>query len=145
MIAGIIGLFSHWKWPIPLSGASHSCLPHSFLLSGSVFAAQTFTIATYNVDTYLDQPVAIHAAACQNGPEAKAKVCDMIGAMNPDVIALEEMGIDQCVARSARLAQSEGRGFSPCGVHVDGADTNIHVAVLSKFPIVIQQNVRIAD
>lgn len=47
-------------------------------------------MATYNVDTYLDQPT--QSRPHVKSAEAKAKVCEIICALNPDVIALEEMG-----------------------------------------------------
>ncbi|HTR42457.1 MAG TPA: endonuclease/exonuclease/phosphatase family protein, partial [Pseudomonadales bacterium] len=96
-------------------------------------AAQTFTIATYNVDTYLDQPTASRPHA--KTPEAKAKVRDVICAMNPDVIALEEMGTTNALLELRASLKDKGEDF-PYWEYVEGWDTNIHVAVLSKYPIV---------
>lgn len=100
-------------------------------VSGAAFA-QTFTIATYNVETYLDQPT-------QSRPHvktaaARAKVRDVIGAMKPDVIALEEMGSTNALMELRASLKAQGDDY-PYWEHVQGADTNIHVAVLSKFPI----------
>jgi endonuclease/exonuclease/phosphatase family metal-dependent hydrolase len=103
------------------------------LLSVSAFAAQTFTIATYNVDTYLDQPT--QTRPHPKTAEAKAKVCDMICSMNPDVIALEEMGTTNALFELRASLKAKGVDF-PYWEQVEGWDTNIHVAVLSKFPII---------
>lgn len=96
-------------------------------------AAQTFTIATYNVDTYLDQPTASRPHV--KTAEAKAKVRDVICVMNPDVIALEEMGSTNALMELRASLKDKGEDF-PYWEHLQGWDTNIHVAVLSKFPIV---------
>jgi len=67
--------------------------------------------------------------------EAKAKVRKSVKAMNPDVLALEEMGTTNALMELRASLKAEGQDF-PFWEHVSGADTNIHVAVLSKFPIV---------
>jgi endonuclease/exonuclease/phosphatase family metal-dependent hydrolase len=55
--------------------------------------------------------------------------------MNPDVLALEEMGTTNALLELRASLKTEGQDF-PFWEHVSGADTNIHVAVLSKFPII---------
>ena len=62
----------------------------ALLLGSSLFAAETFRVATYNVENYLDQPTETRHVI--KSAEAKAKVRESIEAMNPDAIALEEMG-----------------------------------------------------
>ena len=99
----------------------------------SALADQTFTVATYNVDTYLDQPT--ESRPHIKSAEAKAKVRDVIHAMNPDVIALEEMGSTNALLELRASLKAVGTDY-PYWEHVDGWDTNIHVAVLSKFPII---------
>jgi endonuclease/exonuclease/phosphatase family metal-dependent hydrolase len=103
------------------------------LFCGSAFAADTFSIATYNVDTYLDQPT--QSRPHVKTAEAKAKVCDVICSMNPDVIALEEMGSTNALLELRSSLKARGFDF-PYWEHITGEDTNIHVAVLSKFPFV---------
>jgi len=97
------------------------------------FAAETFRVATYNIETYLDQPTESRHEI--KSAEAKAKVRESIEAMNPDVIALEEMGTTNALLELRASLKADGLDF-PFWEHVSGADTNIHVAVLSKFPIV---------
>jgi endonuclease/exonuclease/phosphatase family metal-dependent hydrolase len=103
------------------------------LLCSNSFAAETFRVATYNVENYLDQPTETRHFA--KSSEAKAKVRESIKAMNPDVLALEEMGTTNALMELRASLKADGLDF-PFWEHVSGADTNIHVAVLSKFPII---------
>ena len=67
----------------------HSIL--AFVLLGAVsLEAETFRVATYNVENYLDQPTESRPHPKSAG--AKARVRESIRALNADVIALEEMG-----------------------------------------------------
>jgi endonuclease/exonuclease/phosphatase family metal-dependent hydrolase len=103
------------------------------LLCFNSFAAETFRVATYNVENYLDQPT--ESRPHIKSTEAKAKIRESIRAMNPDVIALEEMGTTNALLELRASLKADGLDF-PFWEHVSGADTNIHVAVLSRFPIV---------
>ena len=58
--------------------------------------------------------------------------------MNPDVIALEEMGTTNALLELRASLKADGLDF-PFWEHVSGADTNIHVAVLSRLPIVARR------
>jgi endonuclease/exonuclease/phosphatase family metal-dependent hydrolase len=105
----------------------------TFALFCSVsFAAETFRVATYNVENYLDQPT--ESRKFVKSIRAKAKVCESIRALNPDVIALEEMGSTNALMELRDSLKAKGLDF-PYWEHVQGWDTNIHVAVLSKLPI----------
>jgi endonuclease/exonuclease/phosphatase family metal-dependent hydrolase len=105
----------------------------TFALFCSVsFAAETFRVATYNVENYLDQPT--ESRKFVKSARAKAMVCESIRALNPDVIALEEMGSTNALMELRRSLKADGLDF-PYWEHVQGWDTNIHVAVLSKLPI----------
>jgi endonuclease/exonuclease/phosphatase family metal-dependent hydrolase len=55
--------------------------------------------------------------------------------VNPDVIALEEMGTTNVLLELRASLKADGLDF-PYWEHVSGVDTNIHIAVLSRFPIV---------
>jgi endonuclease/exonuclease/phosphatase family metal-dependent hydrolase len=96
-------------------------------------AAESFRVAAYNVENYLDQPT--ESRHFVKSAEAKAKIREIIKAMNPDVLALEEMGTTNALMELRAALKADGLDF-PFWEHVSGADTNIHVAVLSKFPIV---------
>jgi hypothetical protein len=56
------------------------------LLSSAVVAADTFRVATYQVENYLDQPTKSRPHI--KSPEAKAKIRESVRALNPDVLAL---------------------------------------------------------
>jgi endonuclease/exonuclease/phosphatase family metal-dependent hydrolase len=93
--------------------------------------AEIFRVATYNVENYLDAPTATRPLI--KSAAARAKVREGIRALNPDVIALEEMGSTNALLELRASLKAEGLDF-PYWEHVSGYDTNIHVAVLSKFP-----------
>jgi len=94
--------------------------------------AETFRVATYNVENYLDQPTESRPHVKSN--EAKAQVCESIRALNPDVLALEEMGGAQELLELRNSLKTNGLDY-PHWELVCGMDTNIHVAILSKLPI----------
>ncbi len=98
--------------------------------------AGTFRIATYNVENYLDQPTASRHAV--KSAEAKAKVRETIRALNPDVLALEEMGSTNALLELRAALKADGQDF-PFWEHIQSFDTNIHIAVLSKLPIVARR------
>ena len=98
--------------------------------------ADTFHIATYNVENYLDQPTASRSHV--KTAEAKAKIREIIKAMNPEVLAVEEMGGTNALLELGASLRTEGRDF-PFWEQVQGFDTNVHVAVLSKYPIVARR------
>ena len=58
--------------------------------------------------------------------------------MNPDVLALEEMGGTNALLELRASLKNEGLDF-PFWEHVQSFDTNIHVAVLSRLPIVARR------
>jgi len=100
-----------------------------FVLSG----AETFRVATYNLENYLDQPAESRPHA--KSDQAKAKIRESIRAMNPDVLALEEMGGTSALLELRNALKVDGLDY-PDWEFVCGMDTNIHVAVLSRLPIV---------
>jgi endonuclease/exonuclease/phosphatase family metal-dependent hydrolase len=101
------------------------------LLSPSLLRAETFRVATYNVENYLDQPT--ESRTHPKSPEAKARIRESIRALKPDVIAFQEMGTTNALLELRGSLKAEGLDF-PYWEHVTGFDTNIHVAVLSRFP-----------
>jgi endonuclease/exonuclease/phosphatase family metal-dependent hydrolase len=100
-------------------------------LSPALPAAETFRVATYNVENYLDQPLGTRPV---KSADAKAKVRESLRALKADVVALQEMGTTNALLELRASLKSEGLDY-PFWEHVTGWDTNIHVAVLSKFPI----------
>jgi len=112
----------------PLAGASLGLL----LIATTGVTAESFRVATYNLENYLD-----HTTESRHeikSADARAKIRESIKAMNPEVIALEEMGTVSALLELRDSLKKEGLDF-PHWEHVTGWDTNIHLAVLSKFPI----------
>ena len=102
----------------------------------ALLAAETFRVATYNVENYLD-----HATETRPHPKtdaAKAKIRESIRALKPDVLALQEMGTLSALMELRDSLKSEGLDFR-YWEHVTGFDTNIHVAVLSRFPFIARR------
>jgi len=98
----------------------------------SVLAQDPFRVVTYNVENYLVRPTETRKIK----PEpSRAMVVKGLVALKPDVVALQEIGdMDSLAELQARL-KAAGLDL-PHAEHVRGYDTNIFVAVLSRFPIV---------
>ena len=93
-------------------------------------AADTFSVATYNLENYLDESAGPRHPKSE---AAKVKIREMIRAMKPDVLAVEEIGSTNTLLELRSSLRAEGLNY-PHWSHVAGFDTNIHVAVLSRFP-----------
>ena len=106
------------------------------VLAGWNSHAGTFRVANYNVENYLDQPTETRHLV--KSAEAKAKIRESIRALNPDVLALEEMGGTNALLELRASLKNDGLNF-PFWEHVRSFDTNIHLAVLSKLPIVARR------
>jgi len=100
-----------------------------------VLAADSFRVATYNLENYLDAPAGSRPTKTT---EAKSKIRESIRALNPDVLALQEIGNTNALLELRDALKADGVPF-PFWEHVTGFDTNIHVAVLSRFPIVARR------
>jgi endonuclease/exonuclease/phosphatase family metal-dependent hydrolase len=93
-------------------------------------AVDTFSVATYNLENYLDES---SGTRHPKSAAAKDKIREMIRAMKPDVLAVEEIGSTNALLELRSSLGAEGLNY-PHWSHVAGFDTNIHVAVLSRFP-----------
>jgi len=91
---------------------------------------EAFRVATYNVENYLD---ATSPRGCVKSAESKAKVRESIRAINPDVLALQEVGSVDTLLELRDSLKAEGLDF-PHWEHVTGNDADLHVAILSRFP-----------
>ena len=100
-------------------------------LSDPLSAAEIFHVATYNVENFLDAPAGTRPAKSSEG---KARIVESILIAKPDVIAFQEMGSTNALLDLRALLKSAGQDYQHWE-HITGHDTNIHVAVLSKFPI----------
>jgi endonuclease/exonuclease/phosphatase family metal-dependent hydrolase len=98
-------------------------------------AAETFTVATYNLENYLDAPAGGRAA---KSAAAKAKVREGLRALRPDVLAVQEIGNRPALLELQASLKTEGLEY-PYADHFMGFDTNIGLAVLSRFPLTARQ------
>lgn len=101
-------------------------------LVATAATAETFRVAAYNLENYLDQPT--ESRKHVKSPAAKAKIRETILAMKPDVIAFEEMGSLSALLELRDSLKKDGLDLPHYEI-VNGWDTNIHVAVLSRFAI----------
>jgi endonuclease/exonuclease/phosphatase family metal-dependent hydrolase len=95
-------------------------------------SAEVLRLASYNVENYVDEATGTRRP---KSAAAKAKVKENILALKPDVVALQEMGRESALRELQTSLKSGGLDL-PYLEHVKGWDTNIFVAVLSRFPIV---------
>jgi endonuclease/exonuclease/phosphatase family metal-dependent hydrolase len=100
------------------------------LFCGCLARAETFRVATYNLENYIDEATDTRYV---KAAESKAKVRESILALKPDVLAMEEMGSTNALLELRDSLKAQGLDL-PYWEHVTGFDTNIHVAILSKFP-----------
>jgi endonuclease/exonuclease/phosphatase family metal-dependent hydrolase len=95
-------------------------------------AASRFSVATYNLENYLDEPAGHRPVKPEAG---RAKIREGIRALRPDVLAIQEMGGTNALLELRESLRREGLDY-PWWEHVSGFDTNIHLAILSRLPII---------
>jgi len=105
-----------------------------WLVPGSA-VAQLFRVATFNVENYVDDPASKRPLKTV---QARAKVCESIVALKPDVIALEEMGSTNGLLELQGALKKSGLDL-PSWDFITGYDTNIHIALLTRFAIVARR------
>lgn len=108
-------------------------LSGSWLLS---LPAAAITIATYNVENYLvaDRMVdGVYRQAYPKPEKAKAALRRVIGGIDPDILAVQEMGGREFLGDFQRELRHAGQDF-PHVALLDAVDPDRHVAVLSKLP-----------
>jgi endonuclease/exonuclease/phosphatase family metal-dependent hydrolase len=97
----------------------------------AVVWAGTLTVATYNLEFYVDRTTLGTPAKSDQGREI---VRQAIRAMNADVIALQEVGRTNALLELRASLKKEGLDY-PYWEYVKGWDSNLHLAFLSKLPI----------
>jgi endonuclease/exonuclease/phosphatase family metal-dependent hydrolase len=112
-----------------------SCFIFLACLSRVTFAVE-FRVVSYNLENYLDQPT--ESRRFTKSDAAKAQIRTNLKALKPDVIALQEVGQPSALLELQASLKDEGIDL-PHYEFVRGWDTNIHVCVLSKFPIVTRR------
>jgi endonuclease/exonuclease/phosphatase family metal-dependent hydrolase len=107
-----------------------------WLLSVSLLASETIRIATYNVENYLTTDLVAADGWRPNYPKpekSKNALRSVIAAVNPDVLALQEMGREPFLRELQRDLRAEGVDY-PHAYVLRGHDENRHVALLSRLP-----------
>jgi endonuclease/exonuclease/phosphatase family metal-dependent hydrolase len=110
------------------------CLVCSGLARPGV-AAQTFTLATYNLENYIVVPGGPRPV---KSAQSRAKIRETIRTMRPDVLGVQEIGNTNALLELRSALKAEGLDY-PFWEHVPGFDTHIQVAVLSRFPIIARR------
>lgn len=101
-----------------------------------VVASATITVAAYNVENYTlaDRMVeGVFRPAYPKPESEKAAVRQVIAGINPDILAVEEMGGQPYLDDFLRELKQAGQHF-PHAVVLEAGDADRHVAVLSKLP-----------
>jgi endonuclease/exonuclease/phosphatase family metal-dependent hydrolase len=96
----------------------------------------SFSVATFNLEFYVDAPT---LGRNPKSEESKRAIASAIAAMNPDVIALQEMGSTNALLELRARLQRAGVNY-PHWEHVRAWDANLHLAFLSKLPIVARRH-----
>lgn len=102
----------------------------------SVVASAAITVAAYNVENYTlaDRMVdGVFRPAYPKPEGEKAAVRQVIAGINPDILAVEEMGGQPYLDDFQRELKQAGQVF-PHAVVLEAGDADRHVAVLSKLP-----------
>ncbi len=92
--------------------------------------SETFRLATFNLESYLDTATPTRAA---KSAESKAAVRQSILAAKPDVLALQELGSLSALSELRQALKTDGLDL-PFWQFISATDTNIHIGLLSRFP-----------
>jgi len=111
------------------------CLFFSWLGLCAANAAELFRVATYNVENYI---LRSNETRSIKAPESRAKVKEHLVAIKADIVALQELGGADALEDIRNGLKTGGLDYAHSEI-VYGWDTNIQVAVLSRFPIVARR------
>src|ERR1700722_15688333 len=117
---------------LPRACRLHLLLPLVLCVALPLRAAETFRIATYNVENYIAE---VRGTRPAKSEDAKAKIRESILVLKPDVLALQEIGGTNELLDLQHSLKTNGLDLANSEL-VTGFDTNIHVAILSRFPII---------
>lgn len=101
------------------------------ITSQPVAQAQFIRIATYNVENYLTQPLGSRPL---KPVASRQQICLALRRLQPDVIALQEIGGPAALSDLQQRLRQTGLDL-PHAELVEGYDTNIQVALLSRLPL----------
>jgi endonuclease/exonuclease/phosphatase family metal-dependent hydrolase len=95
-------------------------------------AASHFSAATFNLESYLMESRGSFPAKSEI---SRSKIREYIHLMNPDVLAIQEVGGQKELDELKGMLEKEGCAF-PFAVISTGFDTNLSIAILSRLPII---------
>ena len=128
-----------WRWSVRLvqTGVRRWVALFAACAAGlaPAAAAERVRLATYNVENYVLTATESRPAKSEG---SKAKVAEVIRGLEADVLALQEVGGAEALEDLRGRARQLGLDY-PHFERVTGADTNIQVALLSRFPIVARR------
>jgi len=104
--------------------------------ASALSAADTFTVASYNVENYFLRPFGTRKA---KPAVSRAKVREVILKIQPDVLALQEIGRREALDELLAGLKSKGLSY-PHIEWVQGPDLAIHLVVLSRFPFAVRKS-----
>lgn len=104
----------------------------SGILPAGLHAADRVRLATYNVENYVLDETASRQAKSES---SRAKVAEILHTLQADIVALQEVGGARALEELRGRVRRLGLDY-PHSELVQGWDTNIQVALLSRFPIV---------
>src|SRR5262245_1107974 len=99
----------------------------AWLLVSARLIAGTLTVATYNLEFYVDAPA---LGTPPKSVEGRSLIRESIRRMNPDLLALQEVGSTNALVELVTSLRAEKMDF-PFAEYVKGPDTNLHLAFLS--------------
>jgi endonuclease/exonuclease/phosphatase family metal-dependent hydrolase len=96
----------------------------------------SFTVATFNVHNYVDGNTSNREP---KSDQSLAQVHESLLALKPDVLAVQEIGSIESLTALREALRKAGHDF-PFWEWVNGFDTNIHVAILSRYRITARRS-----
>ena len=96
-----------------------------------VHAATTFRVATFNLENFLLSPVGTRPGKPSDG---QAQIQNILFSLQADVVALQEIGGQNALLELKAGLEEAGLHY-PHWEHITAYDTNIQIALLSRFPI----------
>jgi endonuclease/exonuclease/phosphatase family metal-dependent hydrolase len=105
------------------------------VLSFQLLAA-TVRVGTYNLELYVDQPF---SNVQPKSAESRKLLREAILLLNADVLALQEMGTTNALSELQSSLKRDGLDY-PYRAHVSSRDPHLHLAFLSKYPILAERH-----
>lgn len=136
---------SGWKSWLRMSVQVHLVVALWFVLSLPALGEQEvealsgqpvkYSVATYNVENYLIRPTERRS---DKPLASQKKIQETLLAARPDIVALQEMGSKDALESLRQSLSEQGLTYDYWD-HTTGYDQDIHLALLSRYPIVRKQ------